>query len=327
MNHPAPFVPAAVGRRFGFRSFRFSIELALALGSVVVCNGNPPERLPPVAVSGLVGVTFLTTDLVGMRRFYGQGAGFAEEPAGFGNAKFMVGAGQWIEFQTARDFHWPRRLQHLTLAAPDLANLERALSARGVPARWLDSGPRGRVLELEDPAGNLIQVIGPRIPPAAPSLAVGPFSVHLQHAGLAVDRTQAEATVAFYGGKLGWPEVFRLVDPGGRLALVKFRLPGPGRELIELIFFDPPLNQWAAGSFDHISFEVGDIDEAYRALRRGGIANQGKHRPTVNGEHLWAIDVVDPELTRMEVQVIAPTKAAIGTISTVGGQAGESRLP
>jgi hypothetical protein len=43
-------------------------------------------------------------------------------------------------------------------------------------------------------------------------------------------------------------------------------------------------------------------------LFRGGIADQDRHFPKVNAERLWAVDVIDPEQTRLEVQV--PTKAA-----------------
>jgi Domain of Unknown Function (DUF1080) len=40
----------------------------------------------------------------------------------------------------------------------------------------------------------------------------------------------------------------------------------------------------------------------------------------VNGEHLWAINLTDPELTRVEIQVLTPTPAAIDTVSLVDGQ-------
>jgi hypothetical protein len=137
--------------------------------------------------------------------------------------------------------------------------------------------------------------------------------------GFAVPSSLEEPTITFYRDTLGLPEAVRMNGPDGHLALVKFRLPGPGRELIELIFHDAPLNKWAAGAFDHVNFEVVNIDEAYRALHRGGIATQGSHLPTVNGEHLWAIDIIDPELTRMEIQATAPTATPVGTVSMVGG--------
>ena len=280
--------------------------------------GGP--KVPPVAVSGIAGVTFLTTDMAPLRRFYGIGAGLAEVPDGPGRARFMVGTGQWIEFQTVHESNWRRRLQYVTLEASRLDEIERALRARSVPTDWIGSDPRTRTLQLEDPAGDRIVVAEPWTVPASRSGAQVPFSEHLQHVGFAVARSQAEVTIAFYRDTLGWPEIVRGANPDGRLAMVKFRLPGARNEFIELIFFDPPLDKWAAGAFDHVNFEVSDIDAAYRVLHRGGIATQSNHVPKVNGERLWAIDIMDPELTRLEVQVLAPAKEAIGTISAVGGE-------
>lgn len=291
------------------------LALVVSLGTATG-RGGDPDVLPPVPVSGLEGATFLTADLASLRRFYGKGAGFAEAPTGQLGTRFIVGRGQWIEFLAVGNSSWQRRLQHVTFSASNLEEVERALAARGVQARWIVSDPRTRVLQFQDPAGNLIQVAKPWDPPATPAAA--PFSKHLQHFGFAVTRSQAEAEISFYRDKLGWPQVVRMDDPNGRIALVKFRLPGPGRELVELIFFDPPLNKWAAGAFDHVNFEVEDIDAAYLALRRGGIATLEKDRPTVNGEHFWAINLTDPELTRVEIQFLEPANAAIGTVSTVG---------
>ncbi len=292
------------------------LALVLSLVPAWGLGGNPGDP-PPVPVSGLEGATFLTADLASVRQFYGKGAGFAEAPSGKPGTRFIVGKGQWIEFLAVADANWPRRLQHVTFSASNLGEVERALAARGVPAEWIGSDPRTRVLQFLDPAGNRIQVAEPWVPPAVPAAAT-PFSGHLQHFGFAVARPQAEVEIAFYRDKLGWPEAVRMAGPDGSIALAKFRLPGPGRELVELIFFDPPLNKWAAGAFDHVNFEVDDIDAAYLALRRGGIATQDRHRPTVNGERLWAIDLIDPELTRVEIQVLEPTHVPVGTVSTVG---------
>lgn len=295
------------------------LVLFLSLGPATASGGDPGD-IRPVPVSGLEGVTFLTGDLGSIRRFYGKGAGFAEASSGQFGTRFIVGKGQWIEFLAVSGSNWPRRLQYVTLSASNLEEVERALAARGVPTRWIGSDLRTRLLQFQDPAGNLIQVAKPWTPPTGPG-AAAPFSDHLQHFGFAVARPQTEAETSFYRDTLGWPEVFRMAGPDGRVALAKFRLPGPGREVIELIFYDPPLNKWAAGAFDHVDFEVDDIDAAYLALRRGGIATQDKHRPTVNGEHLWAIDIIDPELTRMEIQNLEQADAPIGTVSTVGAGA------
>jgi catechol 2,3-dioxygenase-like lactoylglutathione lyase family enzyme len=250
-----------------------------------------------------------------MRRFYGQGAGFAEESQEANETRFLVGSDQWIEFQQAQDTQGMRRLRYVTLAAPDLQEVESELRDRDVPATRIGPGPGTRGIEVRDPAGDVLRIAEPRPSRRLTSPDAQPFSNHLQHMGFSVRRAQAESTIAFYRDRLGLPEVVRMAGPDGQLALVKFQLPGPRRDLIELIFYDPPLNKWAAGAFDHVNFEVSDINEAYRRLQLGGIATQEKHRPTVNGERLWAINIMDPELTRMEVQVLTPAREAIGTVS------------
>ena len=50
-------------------SFLFSFESPGARG------GSLPDQAPPLPVSGLSGVAFLTADFAPLRRFYGQGAG------------------------------------------------------------------------------------------------------------------------------------------------------------------------------------------------------------------------------------------------------------
>lgn len=273
---------------------------------------------PALPVTGIAGVVFLTHDIPGLRAFYGRGAGFAEEDAA-GRIRFLVGARQWVDFEPSPQATWDRRLQRLVLETDDVGAVETALRDRGIAFTRATGGGAAPGLQFSDPAGNVIQV-GPsslRGPgPANPAA----FSHHLQHMGFAVPASRREAAIAFYRDRLGFAEGFRLNGPDGQLALQKFRLPGPGHELIELIFVTPPLNKWAAGAADHIDFEVGDIDEAYHALHRGRIAVQGRHLPTVNGERLWAIDLFDPELTRMEVQVTTPTDVPPGTVSNVGGE-------
>jgi catechol 2,3-dioxygenase-like lactoylglutathione lyase family enzyme len=320
MSDNTPPTRSPMGCRSIFRSAVLAIALCPVLGPAV-CSGAPDPRSGPPEVTGLAGVTYLTTDLGPLRRFYGRGAGFAEVPAGGDRVRFIVGAGQWIEFQVVHDPNWGRRLQYVTLEAERLGELEGALRTRGISTRRIGSDPGSQVLQLEDPAGNTIQFAAPWIAPPTLHETATPFSRHLQHFGLAVDRLRAEATMAFYREELGWPEVARGTGPDGRLAMVKYRLPGRRNELIELIFYDPPLNKWAAGAFDHVNFEVNDIDTAYRALFLGGIATTDRSLPTVNAEHLWAIDIIDPDLTRMEIQVLKPTQSPVGTVSTVRAEA------
>jgi catechol 2,3-dioxygenase-like lactoylglutathione lyase family enzyme len=314
MSDPNLCTQSLPGLREGVRSVLAAIPLLLALRCEASNGDTTPDSRVPLAISGISGVSFLTADVSAMRRFYGEGAGFAEAHDGDDTVRFIVGSNQYLEFKRAREATWSRRMLYVTLEASNLAEVEGSLRARGVPVIRISSEAGHLALQIDDPAGNRIQMAAPPIESKAAGGAT-PFSRHLQHIGFAVPRAKMEATVAFYHDALGWPEVVRMDNPDGRLGLVKFRLPGERKDLIELIFFDPPLNKWAAGAFDHINFEVSDINAAYQSLHRGGIANQPGQLPTVNGEHMWAINLFDPELTRVEIQDLVPTSVAMNTVS------------
>jgi catechol 2,3-dioxygenase-like lactoylglutathione lyase family enzyme len=303
------------GRRSAAQSVLLAILASLAAPRPAASAAGSAAPPPPLAVSGIAGATYLTADMPAMLRYYGTGAGFAEAPAPPGAVRFAIGSRQWIEFLSVKDDNWPRRLQYVTLEAPGLEDIESSLRARGILADRIGSDPRTRVLQFEDPAGNRIRVAGPWSAPAAAPGAAAPFSTHLQHFGFAVPRPASEATLSFYRDTLGWPEAARMPGPDGQPAMVKFRIPGGRGEVAELIIFDKPLNIWAAGAIDHVKFDVADINAAYRSLHQGGIANKARGLPAVDADHLWAINIFDPEHTRLEIQELAPTGDAVGTVS------------
>ena len=309
------------------RTLSFASAALLAAFTTVssALFGGDSTRAPQALVTGIAGVTFLTRDLDAMRRYYGLGAGFTEESAGATTTRFLIGSGQWIEFTVSPQPAWPRRLQSVTLVAPVLGETLKALAASGILVDSRGATLPLRSAEVSDPAGNRIAFTGLADGPSQPKPETG-FSRHLQHVGVAVDRRFQERTIAFYRDVLGLAEYFHMSGADGRLELLKMRMPGPRDEVIELIFVDPPLNKWASGAIDHICFEVDDINAAYRVLHANGIATEKRHLPTVNAEHLWAIDVFDPELTRMEIQVLEPSAAPVGTVSADAERRPEIRL-
>src|SRR5580698_2104571 len=269
MSYPTPRAQSSAGRRVASRSALPVILLWSALGCAVSTSAILPDSRVPLPISGITGASFLTADVPAIRHFYGKGAGFAEAPGGHDTIRFTIGSNQWIEFTAVPKPSWPRRMLRVTLETPNLAGVESALRARGIKFVRNSWANQDRSIEIEDPAGNFIRIAEPQ-PFAAVAGGPMPFSRHLQHIGFAVDRAKEEATVQFYRDSLGWPEAVRMDNPDGRLGLVKFRLPGNRNDFIELIFYDPPLNKWAAGAFDHINFEVSDIDAAYQLLHQGG---------------------------------------------------------
>jgi hypothetical protein len=61
-------------------SVLLAASLLLSLEPRVARGISPSDKAPPVAVSGLSGITFLTADFAPLRQFYGHGAGLAEVP-------------------------------------------------------------------------------------------------------------------------------------------------------------------------------------------------------------------------------------------------------
>lgn len=292
---------------------------------MVVCGlvafGADAQATPPLPIDGIAGATLRAHDLASIKRFYGQGAGFREQRAG-GALRFAVGATQYLEFLPGAVKDAVVHMQSLSLAAPDLQALEANLKSRGVAYER-----QNQEIHVRDPFGHLLRFVRVTAAKAARKPAPG-FSQHLQHVGLVVNHKEEEPAMRFYRETLGLEESFRMNDKGGRPTLIKYLLPGAARDVIELIFVWGPINRWAAGSAYHINFAVDDIDATYCQLFKTGVAHADRHFPRVNAERLWAIDVTDPELTRVEVQVMAPATQEVGAVSdqSCAGPAEELKL-
>ena len=289
----------------------------MAIGVVVLlaAAADLAVAATPLPITGIAGASFRAHDLSDIRNFYGKGAGFRELGKQKGGAlRYQVGQQQFLEFLPGGLEGGVVHFTSLTMGVSSLKDLQANLRERGVASQKGE----GNSLEIRDPFGHLLRFV------QAPKKSVGKsagksvapgFAQHLQHVGLAVNHKEEAPAMKFYSETLGLVESFRMNDKGGRPTLIKYQLPGDGGDIIELIFVWGPINRWASGSIYHINFAVDDIDAAYCSLFKTGIANEDRHFPTVNGERLWAVDVIDPELTRVEVQVIAKATAEIGAVS------------
>lgn len=291
----------------------------VVLVCVFACFGENAHAAPPLPINGIAGATLRAHDLPAVSRFYGKGAGFREQRLS-GTVRFAVGPGQFLEFLPGAVRDAVIHMHSLSLAAPDLNAVQANLKLRNVPF-----AKQGQEVHVRDPFGHLLRFTKAKSSKGV--LAPG-FSQHLQHVGLVVNHKEEEAAMRFYSETLGLEESFRMNDKGGRPTLIKYLLPGSAKDVIELIFVWGPINRWAAGSAYHINFAVDDINAAYCHLLKTGLANEDKHFPKVNAERLWAIDMIDPELTRVEVQVMAHATEDVGAVSnqSCAGPAEELKL-
>jgi len=285
--------------------------------------GSVQAASPPF--SGMSGVTYRAYDVKDMRAFYGKGAGFREVPASEkGAVRFGVGQEQFLEFLPGGVKGFVVRFQSITLTTPSMKTLTTDLKGRGVT---LEKG-KGKAMSFRDPFGHLIHVVESK-PGKKPTKPAPGFAQHLQHVGFVVHKDLHVEAQKYYGETMGFEEVFRMKDKDGRPNLIKYRLSPSSTDIIELIFTSGPTpNPWAAGSAFHINFEVEDIADAYCKLFKTGVVDQDRFTPKVNAERLWAIDVFDPEHTRMEVQVMkhATEEIGAGKVLSCAGQAEEARL-
>jgi len=295
----------------------FSFYAAMAV------SGQAQAASPPF--SGMAGVTYRALDLNEMRGFYGKGAGFREVPASEkGAVRFGVGQDQFVEFLPGGIKGFVVRFQSITLATPSLKALERDLKLRGVV---MEKG-KGKALSFRDPFGHLIHVVESK-PGKQPAKPAPGFAQHLQHVGFVVHHDLEAEAQKYYGETMGFEEVFRMKDKGGRPTLIKYKISPNSTDIIELLFtWGPIFDPWGAGSMFHLNFEVQDIGDAYCKLFKTGLVDEDRHVPKVNAERLWAIDLFDPEHTRMEVQVMKHATEEIGASKSLScaGQAEEVKL-
>jgi len=262
----------------------------------------------PVALSGVAGGTYRAHDLADMRRFYGEGLGFKEVRGPKGAARFAIGSRQYLEFLPGGLRGGVVRFEGVTFTTENLAALAADLKTRGITTK--SSGPRS--LEFRDVFGHLVSVVEVKPTRKAAKPAPG-FAQQLQSVAMVAHHRDEAVAQKYYGETLGLEEVSRLNDKGGRPRFIKYKLPGPHGDLLEIFFVWGPQNPEGAGSAFHINFAVNDISTAYCALFTGGVADKDAHFPKVNPEKLWTIELRDPEEMRLEIQTTVPATEEIGT--------------
>lgn len=245
-----------------------------------------------------------------------------------GAAMYQVSDEQYVEIAPASGVQGDIRLTHIALQTRDIEATRRLLRARGIAAPRPAKDSSGDLsFSIEAPEGTRLDFVEYR-PGSLESQARGKFAAaprlsgHLQHTGVIVDRKQLDKVERFYRDVLDCTEVWRYEPKPGDLRLIKFRIPGRRRDIIELMIHTAPLNRQQTGSAHHINFEVADIHAAYRfVLARGARAAPNFH-PVVNAEDIWAFNLFDPDGSRTEVQDLTKIPPAALAEETFHGRRG-----
>ncbi len=264
-------------------------------------------------LEGIAHIGFRAASLAASRAFYTGQLGFAQafdEKNSAGEtalAFFKINDSQYIELSQGIPAGNPERFTHLAFETGDLAQLRTLLAARGLTPPEPVKGRDGNLaFSVQDPTGQRIEFVQ-YMPGSLHWNARGKFldarriSTHLQHVGVAIPASQLDSALHFYRDQLGFSEFWRF-SPNGQLRLIKLLVPGARRDIVELMLYDAPPTGAQYGSMQHVNFEVPDITPPCRTLLGRGAGVIRPLRPVVNAENLWAMNLLDPDGTRIEIQ-------------------------
>lgn len=263
----------------------------------------------PLPIAGIAHVGYRVADASKAQAFYNGVLGLPRAfEARDGAAFYKVSDEQYVEITPGLRANEDIRLTHIAIQTTNIQLLRRMLDSRGIAAGVPAKDVRGDLsISLQSPEGTRLDFVEYRAG-SFESEARGKFldapriSTHLQHVGVIVDRANLESVLHFYRDGIGCAEFWRYEPTPGDLRLVKLRLPGERRDIIELMIHSGSLNRNSIGSMHHINFEVADIHAAHRFVRAHGAMLPADFRPRVNAEDIWAFNLGDPDGTRIEVQ-------------------------
>jgi len=304
----------------GLATFWFTIVAGIAEG----------QTLP---LEGIACASFRVSDLERSRAYYTGRLGYQQafelkNSGGTTSAFFKVNEDQYIELEPGLSPSENVRLTRIAFQTTDIESLRRMLSARGLnPPAASRTSDGNLAFSLHDPQGQQLDFIEYR-DGSLEAKTRGKFldsrriSDHLQHVGVVVPKEGVDAAMHFYHDQLGMAEFWRY-SPGGELRLIKLLSPGKRRDIIELMIYSKPPSRADYGSMQHINFEVPEITLPYRALLERGTNFERWMKPVVNAENIWAINLLDPDGTRTEVQDLkkVPTMR-LGVVGLVHGHVG-----
>jgi catechol 2,3-dioxygenase-like lactoylglutathione lyase family enzyme len=282
----------------------WAVLLAAVLG-----HAQPPER---PRILGLAHVALRVSDIEKSRAFYKDFLGFAE-PFHLDNSDgslaltfIKINDRQYLELfpglQPGAD-----RLDHVALETDNAERMRLYLAARGVKVP--DRVPKGRIgnlnFNITDPDGHAIEIVeyapdGWSMRENGKSLPASRISDHLLHAGILVGNL--DAAMRFYGGVLGFHEIWRGSSNGRVLSWVNMQVPDGGDYIEFMLYRDlPPPDK--RGVEHHICLRVPDVAAAQAKLEarpyRASYTRPLEVRTGINRRR--QLNLFDPDGTRSEL--------------------------
>jgi catechol 2,3-dioxygenase-like lactoylglutathione lyase family enzyme len=282
---------------------RSLIGIAAFLLALPCCAGTQDGR---PKIYGISYVKVKVTDLGKAKAFYGGLLGLGMEQDGCKGEPepcFAVNPYQRVELIRTVASDRESFLAEIGFATSDVNQMLHYLTARGVIASEMFRRTNGQeYFEVQDPEGMKLVFEGASGSPAE-AQRNGQISNKLFHAGFVVKDLKAEKT--FYEDVLG----FRLYWKGGfkddGLDWYEIQVPD-GNNWIEFMLNIPAnANHKELGVQNHFSLGVESANEAATKLRAKGAKEFDG--PEVGRDGKNALDIYDPDQTRVEVMEFVPT--------------------
>jgi len=281
--------------------------LLIVTASTVLAQA--PER---PRIVGLAHVAFRVGDIEKARAFYEDFLGFAEpfslnNPDGSLSMAFVkINDEQYLELFPGLE-PGADRLHHIAIQTDDAERMRAYLASRGVKVP--DRVPKGRIgnlnFNIQDPDGHTVEIV--EYAPAGWSLREkGNFvpdtriSQHLLHVGILVGNLAA--AMDFYGGVLGFREIWRGSSDGKTLSWVNLKVPD-GDDYIEFMLYRDLPAPDRRGVAHHICLMTPDIPAAKATLKtrlyRTSYPRALEPKTGINRRR--QLNLFDPDGTRTEL--------------------------
>jgi lactoylglutathione lyase len=292
---------------------RLLLALTLVPASLVWSQTGAPAR---PKITGVAHIALAVHDIAKSRVYYEDLLGY-REPYKLDNADgslsmtfVKVNERQYIELSPEKTANTDR-LMHISIEVEDAEAMRLYLRSKGVKVP--DKVGKGRIKNsnfmVSDPDGHLVEIVqyepdGFTVQAKGKFLddnPVGPrISQRMSHVGIIVG--SLEPAMKFYGGILGFQEIWRGSKDGKVLNWVNMKVP-EGNDYIEFMLYDQMPDLKALGTLHHICLEVPDIEKAKAVLEarpaRASHTRPMEIRTGVNRKR--QMNLFDPDGTRSEL--------------------------
>jgi catechol 2,3-dioxygenase-like lactoylglutathione lyase family enzyme len=283
-----------------------SIALLVTLPSVFA-----QDKVSRPRITGIHHVRIYVTDMAKSRAFYGGILGFPSTdyfcmaPALSCFAVRFFPHPQIIELQQAPSPAPKDWLAELAFSTDNVPRMRDYLAAHGIvtgPISKSAAGPQH--FELRDPEGNPISFAG-SIPVVTHTRPVfHSIGEQIIHAGFVVNNLKAESH--FYEDILGFHLYWRGGFKDDGTDWYELQVPDGDNWIEYMLNIPASADKKELGVQNHFSLGVPDIHAAEAKIKANGAASYDG--PEVGRDGKWALDLYDPDATRVELMEFAPVQ-------------------